>query len=323
MKAAAYHRYGPPEVVKVLDLPTPEPRAGQVRIKIAATTVTSADHRARALDVPPGFRLVSRLVFGLTAPRQPILGSSLVGTVEAVAPGVRTFRTGDRVIAYADASMGCHAEFRCFPADGAMVLKPDGLGEAEAAALPFGGVTALHFLRRARVRRGERVLVNGASGAVGVACVQLARHMGAEVAGVCSAANAELVRSLGASRVLDYAREDFTRIGERFDVIVDTVGTAPAARASAALERGGRLVLVYASLPDLLLGPWRSATGPWKVVAGVATGSRDDLGLLAGLATAGEFRPFVDRSYPLDRIVEAHQYVDGGHKRGSVVVSMS
>lgn len=324
MQAAIYERYGPPEVVRIGEVPKPAPGDGQLLIRIRATTVTSADHRARSLDMPPGFGAAGRLAFGLTRPRQPILGSELAGEVEAVGRGVRRFQAGVAVIAFAGAGMGCHAEYRCLAETGPVVPKPARLTWEEAAALPFGALTALHFLRRAGVRPGETVLVNGASGAVGSACVQLANHLGAEVTAVCSGANADLVRSLGAAHVVDYAREDFTRSGRRYDVIVDTAGTAPWARSRVSLARRGRFVPILASLPDMLRGPWVAlAGGGPRIVAGVSSGSQDALRAVVELAEAGALRPGVDRCWPLDRIVEAHRYVDTGRKRGSVVVTVA
>jgi NADPH:quinone reductase-like Zn-dependent oxidoreductase len=203
-----------------------------------------------------------------------------------------------------------------------VALKPPNLTYAEAAALSFGGTTALDFFRRGRLRSGERVLVNGASGGVGTAAVQLARHFGADVTGVCSAANAELVRSLGATRVIDYTKEDFTRSGDTYDVIVDTAGTAPFSRSKGSLKEGGRLLLVLGGLPDMLRIPWVSMTSGKKIVAGPATVRAEDVRLLAELARAGAFRPVIDRRYPFERIVEAHRYVDTGRKKGNVVVTL-
>jgi len=323
MKAVVYERYGPPEVLELRDVEKPTPREGEILIRVRATTVTSGDHRVRSLDVPAGFGLLSRLMLGVFGPRQRILGSELAGDVEAVGRGVRSFKVGDAVIAYAGAKMGCHAEYRCMPEGGPVAPKPARLSYEEAAALPFGGVTALHFLRRGNVQRGEKVLVNGASGAVGTACVQLARHLGAEVTGVCSTANVELVRSLGAAHVIDYTREDFTRNGRTYDVIVDTAGTAPFSRCKASLAARGRLLLVLASLPDMLRSPCVSLSSDKKVIGGVALGSRDDLRHLAELAEAGELEPVVDRRYPLEQIAEAHRYVDTGRKKGSVAVTVS
>jgi NADPH:quinone reductase-like Zn-dependent oxidoreductase len=323
MRAAVYRRYGPPEVVELAEVEKPSPRAGEVLIRIRATTITSGDHRARSLDLPPGFGPMGRLIFGVLGPRQQILGSELSGDVEAVGKDVRSFRVGDPVVAFSGARMGCHAEYRCIPEDGAVVPKPVRLSYAEAASLPFGGTTALHFLGKLRLARGARVLVNGASGAVGTAFVQLARHLGAEVTGVCSAANAELVKSLGAAHVIDYAREDFARHGNTYDVIVDTVGTAPYSRSKRSLAPHGRFLPVLASLPEMLRGPLVALGSDRKVIAGVSPGSRDDLRQLVALADAGAIAPIIDRSYPMERIVEAHRHVDSGRKRGSVVVTVA
>jgi NADPH:quinone reductase-like Zn-dependent oxidoreductase len=322
MRAAVHERFGPPDVVEIRDLEKPVPRDGEILIRIRATTVTSADHRARSLDVPAGFGPLSRLVFGVFGPRQRVLGAELAGDVETIGKGVQSFRAGDAVFAFTGAKMGCHAEYRCIPADGLVAPKPPQLSYEEAAAIPFGGVTALHFLRKGKLVRGEKVLVNGASGAVGTACVQLARHLGAEVTGVCGAAHAGLVRSLGAADVIDYMQEDFTRNGRTYDVIVDTAGTAPLSRCKSSLGARGRLLLINASLPDALRSAWGSLRGDKKVIAGVALGTRDDLRSLASLVEAGELKPVVDRCYPLERIVDAHRYVDTGHKGGSVAVAL-
>ncbi len=236
MKAAVYERYGPPDVVELKEVEKPTPKDNEVLIKIHATTVTSGDWRARSLVMPAGFGLMGRLVFGVTKPRQPILGTELAGEIEAVGKDVSRFKVGDQVFAFSGAGMGCHAEYKCMPEDGAVALKPPNLTYDEAAAISFGGTTALDFFRRGRLQGGERVLVNGASGGVGTAAVQLARHFGADVTGVCSTANLELVRSLGATQVIDYTREDFTRNGETYDVIVDTVGTAPFSRSKNSLD---------------------------------------------------------------------------------------
>lgn len=321
MKAAVYERYGPPEVVAVRDVAIPVPRVGEVRIRVHAATVTSGDWRARTLDVPAGFGLPTRLFFGVTGPRQRILGSEAAGVVDAVGDGVHGLSPGDEVFAFADAGMGCHAEYVCLPAR-KVVHKPLGLGFGEAAALSFGGTTAMDFLRRGRLATGERVLVNGASGGVGTAVVQLARHQGAIVSAVCSESNVDLVRSLGAQRVFDYSREDFTRSGERYDIVVDIAGTAPFSRCQGSLAAGGRLLVVLGTLAEMLRIPWVHATTDKRVVAGPASGTHADLSALAELAGCGAMAPVIDRRYPLDRIVEAHRYVETGHKRGNVVIDV-
>ena len=322
MKAIVYERYGPPEVLQLKEVEKPTPKDNEVLIKTHATTVTSGDWRVRSLNVPVGFGLISRLVFGISRPRQPILGTELAGEIESVGKDVNKFKVGDQVFAFSGASMGCHAEYKCMPEDGAVALKPPNLTYDEAAAISFGGTTALDFLRRGKLQRGERVLVNGASGGVGTAAVQLARHFGADVTGVCSTANVELVRSLGATHVVDYTKEDFTRNGETYDVIVDTAGTAPFSRSKASLKEGGRLLMVLGGLPDMLQIPWVSMTSNKKVIAGPAAERADDLRFLAELAQAGEFKPVIDRRYPFEQIAEAHSYVDTGHKKGNVIITL-
>ncbi len=322
MKAIVYERYGPPDVLQLKEVEKPTPKDNEVLIKTHATTVTSGDWRVRSLNVPAGFGLIMRLVFGVSRPKQPILGTELAGVVESVGKDVRKFKVGDQVFAFSDAAMGCHAEYKCMPEDGAVALKPANLTYDEAAALSFGGTTALDFFRRGKLQSGERVLVNGASGGVGTAAVQLAKHFGADVTGVCSTANMELVRSLGASHVIDYTQEDFTQNGETYDVIVDTVGTAPFSRSKASLKEGGRLLMVLAGLPDMLQIPWVSMTSSKKVIAGPAARRAEDLRFLAGLAEAGEFKPVIDRRYPFEQIAEAHRYVDTGRKKGNVIITL-
>ena len=320
MKAAVYERYGPPEVVEIRDVPKPAPAAGEVLIRVHATTVSAADWRLRSLELPRGFGPLARPMFGFRRPRKPILGTELSGVIEHVGADVMQWRVGDAVIAFPGFAMGAHAEYLTMPADGKIAAKPANVAFDQAAALCFGGLTALHFLRQAGVREGERVLVNGASGAVGVAAVQLARDMGARVTGVASGANEALVRSLGAERFIDYTREDFADGRETWDVIVDTAGTAPFARSRRALAPGGRLAIVLGTLGDMLRAPLQSLTSGLKVSGGAAPERAEDVRHLAQLAEQGRCRAVIDSRYPLERIVDAHRRVDSGHKRGSVVV---
>lgn len=322
MKAIIYTKYGPPNVLQLKNVAKPTPKDNEVLIKTHATTVTSGDWRARSLDMPVGFGLISRLVFGVLRPRQPILGTELAGEIESVGKDVGKFKIGDQVFAFSGASMGCHAEYKCMPEDGAVALKPANLTYDEAAAISFGGTTALDFFRRGKLQSGERVIVNGASGGVGTAAVQLAKHFGADVTGVCSTANVELVRYLGANHVIDYTKEDFTENGQTYDIIVDTVGTAPFSRSKDSLKEGGRLLLVLGGLPDMLQIPWVSMTSSKKIIAGPAAERAEDLRFLAKLAEAGEFKPVIDRRYPFEQIAEAHSYVDTGRKKGNVVITL-
>ncbi|BBO66646.1 alcohol dehydrogenase [Desulfosarcina alkanivorans] len=323
MKAVVYERYGPPDVLEVREVAKPVPGDHEVLIKTCATTVTSGDWRARSLDVPVGFGFISRLVFGVSGPRNPVLGTELAGVVESVGKRVSQFKAGDPVFAFSDAGMGCHAEYKCMPEDGAVAPKPATLSFDEAAALSFGGTTALDFFKRGKLQSGETVLVNGASGGVGTAAVQLARYFGARVTGVCSTANLALVKSLGAHRVIDYTRADITQRDETYDVIMDTAGTLPFPRARGLLREHGRLLLVLGRLPDMLRIPWVSMTSGKKIIAGPASGRRADLLVLARLAEAGKYKPVVDRRYPFEQIVDAHRYVDTGHKRGNVIITLA
>jgi NADPH:quinone reductase-like Zn-dependent oxidoreductase len=323
MRAAVNRRYGPPEVVAITEVATPIPAAGEVLVRIHATTITAGDQRLRSAIVPPGFGLLVRLAFGITGPRKTMLGTELCGEVVALGDTASKFAIGDRVFAFCGAGLGCHAEFRAVRETSAIALAPANLSDGEAAALSFGGTTALYFLRdKAKLQPGERVLINGASGGVGSAAVQLARHFGAHVTAVCSAANADMVRSLGAERVIDYAEHDFTRLGETYDVIFDAVGNASAATCLPVLAAGGRLLLVVAGLGQTLGAALRPVRAGKRVHTGVAPERVDDLILLAQLAEAGHYRPFIDRSYAFDHIVEAHAHVDTGRKRGNVIVTL-
>jgi len=320
MKAAVFRRYGPPNVVRIEDVPKPDPKSNELLVRVRATTVSAGDARLRSARVPPGFGVLMRLGFGIFGPRRPILGWEFAGEVAAVGSSVSRFVAGDRVFGV---RMGSHAEYVAAPADKTVPI-PASVGYEDAAALVFGGMTSLFYLRdKAKIQLGERVAVNGASGAVGTAAVQLAKHFGATVTGVCSAANADLVRSLGAARVVDYTREDFTAIGDTYDIILDAVGNCPFSRCERALAPEGRLLLVVSSLGQMVRGIVRPSRAGRKVLTGVGTPRSDDLMLLAELAASGALKPVIDRTYPLARIADAHAYVDTGRKRGSVVITPS
>ena len=322
MKAFVVTKYGSPDVLKIREVEKPTPKDNEMLIKVRATTVTSGDWRVRSLEVPTGFKIITRLIFGFTKPRQPILGTELSGEIESVGNKVTGFKVGDHVFAYSDSKMGAHAEYICIPEDGAIALKPVNLSFEEAAALSFGGATALNFFRRGNLQRGEKVLVNGASGGVGTAAVQLARHFRADVTGVCSTRNVELVRSLGTDHVIDYTKEDFTENGKTYDVIMDTAGNAPFSRCKNSLNKGGRLLKVLGSMPDMLQAPLVSMTTDKKVIAGPASGTAEDLRFLAELAEKEEYRSVIDRRYPFEQLPEAHRHVDTGRKRGNVVITL-
>jgi NADPH:quinone reductase-like Zn-dependent oxidoreductase len=323
MKAIVYHRYGSPDVLHVAEVPKPAPKPNEVLIRIHASTVTTGDWRARSLEMPAGFRLLGRLAFGVLGPRKPILGTELAGVIEEVGTAVTRFKPGDEVFAFTGAKYGCHAEYRTMLGDGLIARKPANLSFEEAAALSFAGTTALTFLRdKGGVKAGDEVLIVGASGGVGTAAVQIAKHLGAEVTGVCSSANMGLVRSIGADHAIDYTKEDFAQLSKAYDVILDTTGTTTFARCERVLKPGGRLLLVQGSFSQALGLDGPSKASGKKVIAGVNSERPEDMTYLARLAEAGELKPVIDRSYPLEQAAEAHAYVDTGRKRGNVILSV-
>lgn len=322
MRAIEYNQYGPPSVLHLTEAPKPFPRDNEILIKIRATTVTAGDCRLRALNVPFGFRTLLRLFLGFSRPRRRVLGMELAGDIESVGKAVSKFKPGDSVFAYSGIGMGCYAEYKCMSEDEAVVLKPPNLSYQEAAALSYGGTTALNFLNRAQIKSGETILINGASGAVGSAAVEIAKHFGAEVTGVCSTVNLVWVQSLGADHVIDYTKEDFTGNGKKYDIIFDAVGSAPYSRSKTSLEENGRFLMVNGGLLEMLLIPWITLTSRRKIIGGAAANKVDDLRYLAKLAKAGEFKPAIDRCYPLEDIAEAHAYVDTGRKKGNIVVTL-
>jgi len=319
MKAAVYHRYGPPAVVRIEDVPTPVPTTNEVLVRVRAATVSAGDARLRSARVPSGFGLLMRLAFGITGPRKPILGWDFAGEVVALGSSVSRVAAGDRVFGM---RMGSHAEYIAVPL-GNLAAMPPSLTFEVATALVFGGMTSLVYLRdKAKIQPGERVLINGASGAVGTAAVQLATHFGAVVTGVCSAPNMELVRSLGAARVIDYTKEDFTQTGETYDAIVDAVGNCSFGRCERTLSPSGRLLLVVASLGPVIGATLRPSRGGRQVLTAIGSTRAEDLRFLGTLAEAGALKPVIDRTYPFERIADAHAHVDTGHKKGNVVITV-
>lgn len=325
MQAATYRRFGPPEVVSVEEFPKPSPRPDEVLIRVHASTVSAADHRARSRTVPAGLEILTALGLGVFRPRHKVLGMDVAGVVEATGSAVSRFRAGDEVVAMLGAKFGGHAEYVTVAQDAAITAKPRAMGFEEAVTLVFGGLTARGFLARADIKPGDTVLINGASGAVGTAAVQLAKNLGAHVTAVCSSRNRELVTSLGADRVIDYTTEDFAAGDHAYDVIMDCVGNAPFSRVSSRLNPGGTLLLVVADLKGLLRASANSRKSGRLVTAGdLKLGyTAEDLASLVRLAEAGRFRAVVDRTYALPEIVQAHRFVDAGRKKGNVVVRIA
>jgi NADPH:quinone reductase-like Zn-dependent oxidoreductase len=319
MKAIVYTKYGPPDVLQLKEVEKPIPRDNEVLIKIVATTVTSGDVRLRKADP-----FMTRLFFGLRKPKINILGVDLAGVIESVGRDVKLFKKGDQVFGSTfDFGIGAYAEYKCLPEHGVLALKPVNLNFEQAAAVFFGGHTALHFLKKGKIKQGQKVLIYGASGAIGTYAVQLAKYLGAEVTGVCSTTNLELVKSLGADSVFDYTKEDFTKSPETYDVIFDTVGKSPFSGCVRLLkEKGIYLRSVHMALSPIVRGLWIGVTSSKKVIGGVASEHKEDLNFLKELIETGVIKPVIDRCYPMEKIAEAHAYVEKGHKKGNVVITV-
>lgn len=318
MKAIAWTKYGAPEVLELKEFERPSPKNDEVLIKIHATSVTAGDCRLRAFKVPTGFWLLTRLAFGLTKPRMPIPGMDISGEIESVGKDVKLFEKGDKVYGTTGMRLGANAEYTCLSENSALVKKPNNISYEQAAAVLFGGLTAIHFLRdKAHIQRSQKVLVNGASGAVGTASVQLAKYFGAEVTGVCSASNIELIQSLGAKEIIDYTKSDFTRNNKEYDVILDTVGNLSLQQCKRSLTKQGKLILINTGLLTNLLSIVKN-----NVICGVAGESKEGLNFLRERIESGDIEAVIDRVYPLEKTAEAHRYVDMGHKKGNVVISV-
>ena len=320
MRAAVYRRFGGPEVVRVEQVAKPKPGPGDVLVRVHASTVSAADHRSRSRIVPKGLAVLAALSLGIFRPRKPVLGMDIAGVVDEVGADVTTWAAGDEVIAMLGARFGGHAQYALVPHGGAIALKPRNLNFEESVALVFGGITAHAFLDRATIGPGSTVLVNGASGAVGSACIQLATQIGAEVTAVCSNANRALVTRLGATRVIDYTQQDFAGEGRSYDVVVDCVGNAGYERVVDSVKPGGALLLVISDLAGVLKAGGRSKRSGKLISAGNPGFTAASLAHLVELAEAKQLQPVIDRTYDLVDVVEAHRYVDAGHKRGNVVL---
>lgn len=319
MKAIVYERYGPPDVLELREVAKPVPKADEILIRVRAATAAAGDWRLRKADP-----FLARLFNGLWAPRRvKILGFELAGEVEAIGSSVTRFKPGDAVYAACGDTFGAYAEYKTMPETGAVARMPANITFEEAAAVPVGASTALHFLRKGQIQRGSRVLVYGASGSVGTYAVQLAKHFGAEVTGLCSTPNVELVKSLGADQVIDYTAEPFTEDGPAFDIIFDTVGKSPFATSLKRLAPNGFYLRAFHVSPlSILRGIWTGLTSGKQVIGGTVKEDAADLRYLAELIEAGELRAVIDRRYPLEQAAAAHRYVEQGHKRGNVVLTL-
>ena len=326
MKAIVYEKYGPPEVLHLDEVEKPTPKANELLVKIHATSAHIGDIKMRGLKGIPAWELLfARIYLGIRKPKRPILGMEMAGEVEAVGKDVTTFHQSDQVFAMlfpAKEAFGGYAEYKCLPEDGLVAIKPANMTYEEAAVVPAGGITALGILHKADIQPGQHVLIYGASGSVGTFAVQIAKSFGAEVTGVCSTPNLDMVQELGADRVIDYTKEDFTKNGVTYDVIFDTAGKTSFSGIKNSLKENGIYLAGAGGLREFAQMAWTSLSGDKKVIAGQATEQPGDIDFLKELVEAGTMKPVIGRTYPLEQIVDAHRYLDTGHKRGNVVITI-
>lgn len=318
MKAVVYSAYGKPEVLSLTEVATPSPKGDEILIRIHATAVNSADIRLRAANPK-----MVRLFWGLFRPKNPILGGVFSGEVVGMGPDVKRFVMGDQVFGLTTLKMGAYGEYLSISEKEAIARKPANLSHAEAASLPFGGHTAWHFFKKAIIQPGSKVLIYGASGAVGCAAMQFAKHFGAEVTAVCSARNAEIMRSIGADHVLDYAKDDLGALRGQFDVVMETVSRSSVRLMASLVKKGGMLILSASMMGEALAGLFLTLFSGKRLGMGMVKAGPQDMEAMAELASQGKFKPVIDRVMPVEQMVEAHRYVDQGHKRGNLVISMA
>jgi NADPH:quinone reductase-like Zn-dependent oxidoreductase len=331
MKAIIYKEYGSPDVLHLEEIAKPAPRDNEVLIRNHATTVNFGDLMARnykamsprQFNMPFLIWLFAKISFGIDRPKNAILGSEFSGEVEAVGSAVTRFKPGEPVFGYMGEKMGAYAEYFCVSENGVLAIKPANMTYEEAAVVPYGAIMALHLLRKANLQRGQKVLINGASGAIGSAAVQIAKHFGAEVTGVCGTPRLAFVKSLGADHVIDYSVEDFTQNGETYDLIFDILGKCAFARCKNSLKPNGILLFASFKMKQLVQMLWTSRSGSGKrVICAIAPGSLEDLNAVKELVEAGKIRAIIDRCYPMEQAAEAHRYVEEGHKKGNVVITL-
>lgn len=323
MKAIVCTKYGPPDVLKMEEVEKPTPKDNEVLVRTHAATVTAGDCEIRGFKMPNWLWIPARIGFGLRGPRKKILGQELAGVIEATGKDVKRFRKGDEVFASTGLSMGAYAEYVCLSEESIIAKKPVNMTFEEAATVPMGGLIALSYLKKGNIQNGDKVLINGASGSIGTIAVQFAKYLGAEVTGVCSTGNLDMVRSIGADHVIDYTKEDFTRNGEIYDVIFDVVGKSPYSGSLKALKENGRYLLGNPGLLQMVRGRWTQITSSKKVISGAAGEKTINLIFLKELIEAGKIKAVIDRCYPLEQTAEAHKYVEKGHKRGNVTITVN
>lgn len=331
MKAIVFTEYGTPDVLKIKEVAKPTPKENEILVRVHATPINYGDLIARnfgnltpsEFNMPAPLYLPSRMAFGWNKPKINILGSELAGEVEAVGRDVTKFKTGDAVFAYLGMNMGANAEYVCIPEAGSVAHKPSNLGYEEASTLPYGAIMATSLLAKANLQRGQKVLINGASGGIGSMAVQLAKHFGADVTGVCGTPRLEFVKSLGADRVIDYTKEDFTQNGETYDLIFDILGRSSFSQVRRSLKPNGVYLLASFKMKALLQMLWTSITGSkQKVICSFANETTESLTFVKGLVEEGKIKAIVDKRFPMEQAAEAHKYVEGGHKQGNVVITI-
>ena len=318
MKAIELTKYGAPEFLQMNEVEKPSPKDNEILIKIHASSVSSGDARMRRADP-----FVIRLIFGFKRPRKPVLGVVVAGVIEAIGTSVSNYKIGDQVFGSSGMNFGAHAEYVSVPEDAVLALKPGNMSYEEAAAIPFGATASMHFLRIANIQQGQKVLIYGASGALGTMAVQLARNYGAETTAVCSTGNVELMKSLGADHVIDYTWEDYTMNGEKYDVVFDTIGKSSLRKALKSLRNNGHLLLASAGIGTMIGGSVKSMFINKKIVSGVIKETVKDMNFFKQLIENGKLKAVIDRTYSLEQIVEAHAYVDKGHKKGNVIIAIN
>ena len=330
MKAIVYTKYGPPDVLKLKEVEKPTPKDNEILIRVYATPVNYGDITARnfrkisprKFTMPFPLWLPTRIFFGIRKPRKKILGSEFAGEIEAVGKDAKLFKKGDQVFGYLGPRLGANAEYLCMPEDGCVAIKPANMTYEEAAAVPYGALMALSLLRKVNIQSGQKVLINGASGGIGSAAVQFAKYFGAEVTGVCSTQRLELVRSLGADKVIDYTKEDFTTSGETYDLIFDILGKSSFSRCKSSLKQNGRYLLASFKMRQLFQMLWTKIIGSKKVICAMASEKAEDLIFIKELVESGKIKSVIDRRYPLEQTAEAHSYVEKGLKKGHVVITV-
>ena len=323
MKAIIWTKYGPPEVLQLQEIAKPVPRDNEILVRIRATTVETGDCELRRYQIHNWLYLPLRLMFGLIRPRIKILGQQLSGVVEAVGKDVSEFQADDEIFAPLEMLFGTYAEYICLSSTQAIANKPTNISHEEAATVSVGGTNALHFLRKAGIQPGHKVLIYGTTGSIGTFAVQLAKHFGAEVTGVCGPSNIELVKSLGADKVIDYTKQQYPDEDEAYDVVFDTIGKSPFSRAISSVKPGGSYLLANPTLREQLRGIWASLTSNKKVIFELASYHTEDLTFLKSLIEEGKLKPIIDSCYPLEQTAEAHRYVEMGHKKGNVVIAVT